>query len=212
MVYDNVCFAQSTVSSSSESIMSLQLEKERMNFMLEKMLFKFQKLYTAIKRTLRNKKVSTYELVTHLECMGSLKPVYGEIDNPPLRCELPRLARAESSDAIMSIVSKYCSIISYNLLEHIIDEFGTKQDKESMASYIKEFTEYAKCFIVQCPSKVEKMCEEGDANLFVMLDDSFNEYTLGHLNLFIGNLRKTLRIPPTIALRLCRMDSKNSCK
>ena len=170
------------------------------------MMFKYQKLFTATKKSLREKKVPVSELVGHLECLGFIKPTFKDSGLPSLRHQLPGLANAETVDAVMSVVKDYCSFFNYHMLEHIIDEFGTKQDKENMASYKEDFTKYAECCITQCPSEVGKMCEEGSANLFVTLDDSFDNCAVSHLNVFIGNLSKILKIPSNTALRLCRIN------
>ena len=50
------------------------------------------------------------------------------------------------------------------------------------------------------PLEVGTMSEEGHANMFVSLDDSFESCTLSHVNAFIGNLRKTLNIILYISL------------
>ena len=179
---------------------------ERRCFESEQMIFKFQELFTATKKSLRDEKVSVAELVGHLECLGPIRPTYRDVSRIPLRCQLPGLANAETIDAVMSVVKDYCSFFNYHMLEHIINEFGTKQDKENMASYKEDFNKYAKCCITECPTKVGKMSEEGCANLFVTLDDSFDNCSVSHLNVFIGNLRKILNIPSNVALRLCRIN------
>ena len=179
---------------------------EQCSFESERMIFKFQKLFTSTKKSLREEKVSVAELISHLECLGSIKPTYVDIGRSPLRSQLPGLADAKTVDAVMSVVKDYCSFFNYHMVEHIIDEFGTKQDKENMASYKENFTKYAKCCITQCPSEVGKMSEEGCANLFVTLDDSFDNCAISHLSVFIGNLRKILKIPSSVALRLCRVN------
>ena len=179
---------------------------ERCSFESEQMMFKFQKLFTATKKSLREEKISVAELVGHLECLGSIKPTYMDIGRTPLRCQLPGLANAVTVDAVMTVVKDYCSFFNYHMLEHIIDEFGTKQDKENMASYKEDFNKYAECCIIHCPSEVGIMSEEGCANLFITLDDSFDNCAVSHLNIFIGNLRKILKIPSNIALRLCRIN------
>ena len=129
-----------------------------------------------------------------------------DVGRTPLRCQLPGLANAQTVDAVMSVVKDYCSFFNYHMLEHIINEFGTKQDKENMASYKEDFNKYAECCITKCPSEVGKMSEEGCANLFVTLDDLFDNCAVSHLNVFIGNLRKILNIPSNVALRLCRIN------
>ena len=182
-----------------------QLYEQRC-FESEQMMFKYQKLFTATKKSLREKKVSVTELVGHLECLGFIKPTFKDSGLPSLRHQLPGLANAETVDAVMSVVKDYCSFFNYHMLEHIIDEFGMKQDKENMASFKEDFTKYAECCITQCPSEVGKMCEEGSANLFIILDDSFDNCAISHLNVFIGNLRNILKIPSNIVLRLCRIN------
>ena len=179
---------------------------ERRCFESEQMIFKFQELFTATKKSLRDEKVSIAELVGHLECLGSIKPIYNDIGCPPLRCQLPGLVNAETIDAVMSVVKDYCSFFNYHMLEHIINEFGTKQDKENMAGYKEDFNKYAECCITECPSEVGKMSEEGSTNLFVTLDDSFDNCSISHLNVFIGNLRKILNIPSDVTLRLCHIN------
>ena len=170
------------------------------------MVYKFQELFTATKKSLRDTKVSVTELVGHLECLGSIKPTFKDAGLLPLRRQLPGLANAETIDAVMSVVKDYCSFFNYHMLEHIINEFGTKQDKRNLASYIEDFTKYAERCITQCPSEVGKMNEEGYANLLVTLDDSFDNCAVSHLNVFIGNLRKILNIPSNVDLRLCHIN------
>ena len=159
---------------------------ERHPFESQEIIFKFQKLFTATKKSLREEKVSVAELVGHLECLGMLKPVYKDVGLTPLRLQLPGLANAKTVDDVMSTVKDYCSFFNYHMLEHIINEFGTKKDKENMASYKEDFNKYAECCITQCPSEVGKMSEEGCANLFVTLDDSFNNYAVSHLNVSLA--------------------------
>ena len=135
--------------------------RRKQYFESEQIIYKFQKLFTSTKKSLREEKVSVAELISHLECLGSIKPTYVDIGRSPLRSQLPGLADAKTVDAVMSVVKDYCSFFNYHMVEHIIDEFGTKQDKENMASYKEDFTKYAECCITQCPSEVGKMSEEG---------------------------------------------------
>ena len=173
------------------------------------MIYQFQKLFTATKKSLYEEKISVVDLVSHLQCLGPIKPVYTDTEHPPrpLRCRLPGLANAETVDAVMSVVKDYCSFFNYHMLEHIIDEFGTKQDKENMASYKEDFNKYAECCITQCPSEIGKMSEEGSTNLFVTLDDSFDNCSVSHLTVFIYDLRKILKIPSNVTLKLCQINT-----
>ena len=172
----------------------------------EDMAYNFQKLFCATTNSLSERNISVADLVHHIECLGCLKPTYNDLDLPPLRHQLPGLAKAETVDTIMSVVSKYCSFFNYRMLEHIIEEFGTKEDQANLAKYKEEFKAYAECCVIECPVDVGTMSEEGHANMFVTLDDSFEGCTLSHVNVFIGNLRKILNISSDVALKLCRIS------
>ena len=171
----------------------------------QRIMYKFQELFTATRRSLWEEKVSVRELVHHLECLGSVKPAYKDVGQSPLRCQLPALANAKSIDDVMSVVKDYSPFFNYRMLEHIISEFGTRKDKQNLAEYKEEFAKYAQCCVIECPSEVSKMSEDGYSNMFVTLDDSFDNCTVSHLNIFIDNLRMTLNISSHVHLKLCRI-------
>ena len=107
----------------------------------------------------------------------------------------------------MFVVKDYCSFFNYHILEHIIVRFGTSKDREMVAAYKKDFEEYAQCCVIDGPSEVGKMSEDGFSSImFVTLDDSFNDCTLSHLNIFIADLRKALKISSDVDLRPCLIN------
>ena len=169
-------------------------------------MYKFQKLFTATKKSLREEKVSVSELVGHLACLGFVKPTFKDTGKLPLRHQLPKLALSETVDDVMFVVKDYCSFFNYHMLEHIIDECGTPRDREKLAAYKKDFEEYAQCCIIEGSMEVGKMSEEGFSNMFVTLDDSFDNCTLSHLNEFKVKLRRVLNISSDVDLRLCRIN------
>ena len=169
-------------------------------------MLKFQKLFSATKKSLQEKKVTVSELVGHLECLGLMKPTFKDAGLSPLRHQLPSLAKSETVNDVMSIVKDYCSFFNYHLLEHIIDEFGTTQDKDNLAGYKKDFEAYAQCCVIEGPLEVGKMSEEGFSNMFVTLDEIFDNCTLSHVHVFVADLRKALNISSDIDLRLCYIN------
>ena len=171
------------------------------------MVYKFQELFSATRKSLRDEKVSVSELVHHLECLGSIKPTYKDPadQNSTLRSQLPGLSKAANVDEIMSVVKDYCSFFNYQMLEHIITEFGTVKDKENLEKFKEEFNNYAKHCIIECPSEVGKL-NKGYATMMVILDDTFENCTWSHLSIFIRNLRKVLNIPSDVEIRLCRIN------
>ena len=169
------------------------------------MKYKYQELFTATRKSLWEEKVSVGELVQHLQCLGSVKPAYKDAGQSALRHQLPALLNAKSVDDVMSVVKDYSPFFNYRMLEHIISEFGTDQNKAKLAEYKEDFAKYAECCVIECPSEVSKMSEDGYSNLFVTLDDSFDNCTVSHLNIFINDLRKTLKISSDVHLKLCRI-------
>ena len=92
------------------------------------------------------------------------------------------------------------------MLEHIINEFGTRQDKRNLTQFKEDFTRYAECCVVKAPVEIGKMSEDDQIrNMFVTLDDSFDNCTVSHLNIFIDDLRKILNISSHVHLKLCRI-------
>ena len=171
----------------------------------QSMMYKFQELFTATRKSLYKKKISVKDLVHHLECLGAVQPAYKDVGRSALRCHLPALTNAKSVDDVMSVVKDYSPFFNYRMLEHIINEFGNEQTREKLIEYKKDFAKYAKCCVIECPSEVSKMSEGGYSNMFVTLDDSFDNCTVSHLNIFINDLRNTLKIPSHVHLKLCRI-------
>ena len=186
-------------------------EKEQLHLRLyadsADIMYKFQDLFPATTDSLKRRNIPTTELTRHLELLGSVKPTYKDSGLPPLRHQLPGLTDARTVNAAMSVIKNYCSFFSYRMLEHIINKLGTEQDKLNLAKYREDFAKYGERHIFECPSEVGKMSEHGHANMFVTLDDSFDNCTLNHLQSFVNNLRKTLNISSEVELRLCRIES-----
>ena len=178
---------------------------ERVSSKSQEMMYKFQKLFSATRKSLWGEKVTVSVLVRHLECLGFIKPTFKDAGLSPLRHQLPKLADSKTVDDVMSVIKDYCSFFNYHMLEHIIDEFGTSKDKENLAAYKQDFEEYARCCVIEGPLEVGKM-SESSSNMFVTLDDSFDNCTLSHLNVFIADLRKVLNISSDVDLRLCYIN------
>ena len=169
----------------------------------EDMMYKFQEIFAAMTDSLKKRDISISEITHHLKLLGPIKPTYKDTGLPPLRHQLPGLADAKTVDAAMSIIMDYCSFFNYRMLEHLINNLGTEQDKLKLAKYKEDFAKYGERRVFECPSKVGEMREEGHANMIVTLDDSFDNCTVNHLYSFTGNLQKTLNLSH---LRLCRIS------
>ena len=170
----------------------------------EDMMYKFQELFTSTTDSLVRRNVLAKTLARHLECLGQLKPTFDDSGEPVFRHQLSELRKSESVDDAMSVVNKYCSFFNYRMVELIIQKLGTEQDKEKLTKYKEDFAKYGERHVFECPSEVGEIYEEGQANMFVTLDDSFDKCNGNHLSAFVRNLQKLLNISD-ISLRLCRI-------
>ena len=166
-------------------------EKERLHQRLfaefESMENKFQDLFKATRMSLVNRNLPVGEVLKHLDCLGSIKLLYKGSELPVFGRQLPRLRETESIDNAMSVISSYCSFFNYRIVECIIENLGTEQDKTNLQKYKGEFNVYAQRHVFECPSEVGVIDEDSHANMFVTLD-----------------MQRVLKIPPH-ALRLCRI-------
>ena len=176
---------------------------EKVSSKSQEMMYKFQNLFSATRKSLRREMVTATALIQHLECLGSIMPTFKDTGLSPLRHRRSELAKLENVDDVMSVVKDYCSFFNYHMLEHIINEFGTSLDQENLAAYKKDFEIYAQCCVIKRPLEVGKMIEKGFSNMFVTLDDSFNDCTLSHIYVFVNNIRKALNISSDVTLKLC---------
>ena len=183
-------------------------EKERLHQRLfaesESMENRFQDLFKATRMSLVNRNLPVGEVLKHLDCLGSIKPLYKGSELPVFGRQLPRLRETESIDNAMSVISSYCSFFNYRIVECIIENLGTEQDKTNLQKYKEEFNVYAQRHVFECPSEIGVIDEDSHANMFVTLDMTYDSYTVSHLCSFVSNLQRVLKIPPH-ALRLCRI-------
>ena len=178
--------------------------RQRLYAESEDMMYKFQDLFTSTANSLSSRKVPVRELAHNLGCLGHLKPTFKNSREPPLSENLRELKRTETIDDAMSVINMYCSFFNYRILEHIINKLGVEQDRVNLARYKEDFARYGERHIFECPAVVGEMSEEGQANMFVTLDDSFDNCNVNHLYAFVSNLEKVLRMD-NVSLRLCRI-------
>ena len=164
---------------------------------------KFQSLFSATTESLKKRDISIAEVLCHLVGMGSLKPTFQDEELPSLRS---KLKNAKTIDAVMLCVGDYCSFFNFQLLECIIEKVGTEVDKSNLAQYREEFRVYAQRHVFECPSEVGTMSEEGHANMFVKLDDTYENCTVGNLLVLVGKLRDLLQASLISGLKLCRFE------
>ena len=165
-------------------------------------MYKFQELFSATIKSLKERNVTVKELSNHIGCLGAVEPVYVYSKRGHLGCELPT---AETIDDVMSLVREYSSFFNYRMLENIINHLGGDQDKKRLTKYLEEFTEYARRKVFECPCEVGTLNEDGCANIFITLDKSYDNCSVSSLKCFEGDLRKILNISSDVVVTLCQI-------
>ena len=165
------------------------------------MMDKFQDLFSATTLSLKQRKTTVTELLCNLVGLGPLPPAYKGLDLPEFSQQLPKLMQSKKIDEAMLVIGTYCSFFNFRMIEKIIDKLGTVQDKKNLEKYREEFDKYAERHVFECPAEVGTV-SEGLANMFVTLDKTFDSCTVSGLELFVENLRKTLKISTGAVFKL----------
>ena len=167
------------------------------------MMLKFQKLFSAMVTSLKERNVEVKELFNHLRLLGAFEPIYKDSEYGLLRCELRKVGTV---DDVMGLVCEYSSFFNYQMLENIINNLGGEQDKRNLAEYLEDFAEYAKRTVFEGPCEVGIMSEEGRANIIVKVDKSYVSYTVNCLNDFTMELKRILAKSSDMMIPLCRIE------
>ena len=166
---------------------------------------KYQKLFSATTKSLKDRKVRIPEILCHLVGLGPLTPTFDYSNLPSFGCQLPGLEKAENIDEVMLCIGHYCSFFYFEMLECIIDNLGTKRDKLNLSEYKEDFQKYAERHVFECPSEVGEM-SEGHASIIVTLDDAYKNCSVSNLHLFVSNLQEVLNISSGSGFKLCRIE------
>ena len=167
--------------------------------------FRFQDLFSSTILSLKERNISPRELHSHLVCLGSVKPAYDDPKQPVLRHYFPELRTTQRIEEAMGIVGDYCSFFNFRIMEIIIDKLGTTKDKANLTNYKKDFSDYARRHVYECPSELGTVTD-GDAQLFMTLDETYDSYTVSSLQLFVRKLAEILKLSSDAGLKLCRIE------
>ena len=107
-----------------------------------------------------------------------------------------KLDRATSIEEIFNVITRICSFLDYDLLEHLTNTFGTEEDKERMTEYQKNFADYARrrTSIYECPC-IEPADGTKWSDVYVKLDSRLeSKLTIEQLREFRYKISEILRI------------------
>ena len=115
-----------------------------------------------------------------------------------------KLDRATKIEEVFNVITKICSFLDYDLLEHLTDTFGTEKDKGRMIDYHKKFADYARrrTSIYECPC-IEPADGTKWSDVYVKLDSRLEtKLTIEQLREFRYKISEILRIHVS-AIRFC---------
>lgn len=168
----------------------------------------YWKLVNTFRKSLKNRNFPLDELISYLKMLEAYDPVKEVLQEQRVSVfeeHLQQLKNATSLSDIFDVVEKYCSFFNYDIIKNMIEDFGTDNDKKELLKYIREFNQYAKRRIYECPSNFTKGKEEG-ARLHLKLDSKYDERNLSALEEFQVSLCKILKVSVN-SLLLCRLDA-----
>ena len=185
-------------------------EKERLKIRLcvesEDILRKFWHLHSSVYESLRQRDISVDRLVAHLLSLGAFDPVSKGSQKPVLQTFEQELQNAGSIEKVFWVIKDYSSFFNYHVIEHIVVELGTKQDKFELQNYKKEFSEYSKRRIYECSQVYGPISKVGHADLVLKVDSVYERFTVKELKKFEYRISRTLHVSPQKVLRLCRVE------
>ena len=160
----------------------------------EDIVHKFWRLHSRVYKSLCKQNVPVNELVTHLLSLGTFDPVYKGSQKPALQTFFQDLHNAGNIEDVLYIIKDYFSFFNYRVIEHIVDGLGTDQDRVELQNYERDFDEYSKRRVYECPPEYGSNSDAEHVDLIVKLDSVYENYTVKELMKFQCRLSRTLHV------------------
>lgn len=137
----------STTATNESSSALTPKQQERLKFQLQndvdEIKNEFAQLQTKIRSSLKKKSVTAKDVATHVIGFG-VDEISQEI-----------LIKQESLEKIFIVLANECwSFLDCDLLNSILEAYGTKNDRKRMTKYQKKLKEFCKRRVSELPSKV----------------------------------------------------------
>ena len=185
-------------------------QQERLKIRLcvesEDIVRKFGHLQSRVYESLCERNVSVDKLVTHLLTLGAFDPVHKGSQKPVFQAFSKELWNARSIEEVLYIIRSCISFFNYHIIEHIVNELGTEQDRVELQKYEKEFDEYSKRRVYECPPDYWSETEASHVDLVLKVDSVYEEFTVKELKMFECRLSRILNVSPQSVLLLCRVE------
>ena len=180
--------------------------KSRLRVESQDIMFRFQELLSKVYESLCERKVSVGKLVTHLLSLGAFDPVHKGAPKPLFQTFYQELQNATSIEDVLWVIKDYFSFFNYHVIEHIVGGLGTGQDKDELQNYKKEFYQYSKRRIYECPPVYGPRSNADHADLVLKADSVYEKFTVDELENLEYRLTRIFHVSPQSVLRLCQVE------
>ena len=171
----------------------------------EKLMFAFQRLVSSTCASLENQGVTPADVAMSLLSLGALSSVFANSGEPLFHQRSKELHNAKTIKDVFFVIHGYFSFFHYNVLEHLINEFGTPEDTVQLELYKAKLDEYCRHRVFECPPQYGYSCIDQHISVVVKLDETLETFTLKQLRRFWSRFIKHLRLTE-FALRLVSVD------
>ena len=178
----------------------------RLRFESQQIMIRFQELVSATIKSFKRQRVSLDDLVSHVMTLGAFDPVFKKPQVPLFQYCFQELKAADTIPKVFLVLKDYFSFFNYHIIEHIIKELGTEEDKAELQRYKDDFNQYVKRRIFECRPEFGPINDVHHADIFVKVDAQYENYTVAEIEVFRHKLSEILRVSPQGVLRLCRVE------
>ena len=168
-------------------------------------MLKFQHVVSVARKSLMRRGVTVDELLSCLTILEAFDPVKKEKEPMSPKCYV-EVMTADTIPKVFIALSNYVSFFNYDIIDLIVDELGTQEDKQELQKYKDEFQRYAKRRIYQCLPQFGPVSEMGQTDIFVKVDAHYESYTVKELRVFQHRLSEILHNSSQRVLHLCRVE------
>ena len=172
----------------------------------EDMVHKFWHLHSRVYESLRKQRVPVDRLVAHLLSLHAFEPFYKDSQKPALQTFFQELQNAGSVEKVLFIIRDYISFFNYHVIEHIVEGLGTDQDRAELQNYKRDFDQYSKRRVYECPPEYGSKSDADHVDLVLKLDSVYEEFTVKELKKFQYRLGRIFCVSSQSVLRLRQVE------
>ena len=157
---------------------------------------KYASLTSSIRASLKQQGITPAQLAEKLMDLEGFLPLREGVKRRLLEDRFSEISKATSIDEIFRVLREYCSFYNHEIVEYIVEELGTAEDKAKLEKYKEDFTDYCRRSVFECPfsSGSEKSSHFVDLVMKVDSDTMVKPYTVKAVELFHTQVAKVLQV------------------